>query len=87
MNFVISALSKLPLLGWFIRDAREGTDTCKILFFFNLAALWLLSMHIFGYPALITGALLMVPAMFLTLITITAGDAFSPPVKTQDSLS
>jgi len=84
MNFVVSALSHIPFIGWFIKDAREGTDTCKILFFFNLAALWILSMNMFGYPALITGALLMVPGMFLTLITITAGDAFSAPVKAQD---
>ncbi len=76
MNFVVSALSHIPIIGWFIKDAREGTDTCKILFFFNLVALWILSINIFGYPALITGALLMVPGMFLTLITITAGDAF-----------
>jgi len=77
MSFVNSVLFRIPLLGWFIKDAEQGSDTDKILFFLNLVALVVLSVYFFGYSALITTGLIVVPIMFLILITITATDAFS----------
>ena len=74
MNFVVSAFASVPVIGWFIKDARDGSDTAKILFFLNMVALWALAIYFFGYPALILTALVMVPLMFLVLITITIED-------------
>lgn len=76
MKFFLAVLRSLPVLGWFIKDAERGDDLNKILFVFNFAALWLLAISVFGYPALIVTALAMVPIVFLVLIEITARDAF-----------
>ena len=83
MNFVISLFSYIPVLNWFIKDAQQGPDSSKILFFFNFVALSLLSIYFIGYPALIVIALAMVAMMFIALISVTTVDAF--PKKDIDS--
>lgn len=83
MSFVISILSYVPVLGWFIKDAQQGSDVSKILFFANFTALWILSVYFLGYPALIVTALTMVSMMFLALLSVTAVDAF-PKRSTQN---
>ncbi len=77
MDLVTRILRNVPVLGWFIKDAMDGSATCKICFVANLVMLWLLAIYFFGYPAIIIPALCAVPVVFLTFIHITAGDFFS----------
>ncbi len=76
MDIAISLLRRLPLLGWLIADAQDGSDTSKILFFINMLMCWILAIYFFGYAALIITALSMVPIIFFLLISVTARDGF-----------
>ncbi|MCG8493219.1 MAG: hypothetical protein MI743_16480 [Sneathiellales bacterium] len=76
MGLLIRVLRIVPIIGWFIKDAQEGTVSSKIAFFANLGMGWVLAIYFFGYPAVILPALIAVPCMFLILIGITAQDGF-----------
>ncbi|THV20297.1 hypothetical protein [Peteryoungia ipomoeae] len=64
---------RVPVLGWMLKEAVEGTNTAKVLFVVNLLLLWLLAIFTFGYPAIILPALVAVPAVFVVLVLITMG--------------
>ncbi|RYE57382.1 MAG: hypothetical protein EOP18_02835 [Rhizobiaceae bacterium] len=64
---------RIPILGWLIREAAEGSDNVKILFLVNCVLLWLLAIFLFGYPAIIIPALCLVAIVFVLLILIMRG--------------
>ena len=43
------------------------------MFLINVKMLWILAILVFGYPAIIIPALIMVPTMFVVLLIITKG--------------
>lgn len=63
----------IPLFGWMLKEAASGSPAAQVLFLVNMAALWLLAVLIFGYPAIIIPALVAVPTIFVLLILITKG--------------
>ncbi len=63
----------VPVFGWMLREAAQGSQTAKVLFILNCALAWILAIATFGYPALILPALAMVFVIFVALITITRG--------------
>ena len=63
----------VPLFGWMLKEAVQGSQTAKVLFLINCALLWLLAIFAFGYPAIIIPALTLVPVIFVLLIVITMG--------------
>ncbi|QRY64966.1 hypothetical protein JVX98_04725 (plasmid) [Ensifer sp. PDNC004] len=63
----------VPVFGWMLKEAVQGSQTAKVLFLVNCALLWLLAILTFGYPAIIIPALILVPVIFVLLILITMG--------------
>ncbi|QDY69113.1 hypothetical protein [Qingshengfaniella alkalisoli] len=66
-------LFAIPVLGWILRDVMAGDDSN---IYYALAAFlcgWLCAIILFGYPAIIIPALMLVPTMFALLVTITFG--------------
>jgi hypothetical protein len=63
----------IPIIGWIIKKAAIGPASVKAMFLINLKMLWILSILIFGYPAIIVPALILVPTMFVILFIITKG--------------
>lgn len=63
----------VPIFGWMLKEAVQGSQTAKVLFLINCALIWLLAIIAFGYPAIIITALALVPAVFVVLILITMG--------------
>ena len=66
-------LFALPVVGWLIKDALLGHDDAMTYFLMNCAALWILAVLWFGYPAAMIPALIAVPIVFTVLIVITRG--------------
>ena len=69
------ALFNVRLFGWVLKDAVVGRPSAAVWFIFNLAAIWLLAVLWFGYPAIIIPALAAVAIFFVALIIITWGDS------------
>jgi hypothetical protein len=69
----VTLIYRIPILGWLLREAAEGSGNIKALFLVNCALIWLLAIIAFGYPAIIIPALCAVPTIFVLLILITAG--------------
>ncbi|HEV7321277.1 MAG TPA: hypothetical protein VGO04_21965 [Ensifer sp.] len=63
----------VPVFGWMLKEAVQGSQTAKVLFLVNCALIWLLAIIAFGYPAIIIPALALVPTIFVLLILITTG--------------
>ncbi|HEV7308125.1 hypothetical protein [Ensifer sp.] len=63
----------VPLFGWMLKEAVQGSQTAKVLFLVNCALIWLLAIVAFGYPAIIIPALTLVPVIFVLLVLITMG--------------
>ncbi|WP_077963379.1 hypothetical protein [Ensifer adhaerens] len=63
----------VPVFGWMLKEAVQGSQTAKVLFLVNCALIWLLAIVTFGYPAIIIPALTLVPVIFVLLILITTG--------------
>ena len=72
---MLRALFHVPLFGWLLKDAVLGRPSAAVWFIFNLAAIWLLAVLWFGYPAIIIPALAAVAIFFVALIIITWGDS------------
>ncbi|SMD02022.1 hypothetical protein [Rhizobium sp. RU36D] len=64
---------RVPVFGWMLKEAVQGSTTAKVLFVCNMLLIWLLAIISFGYPAIILPALTAVPLMFIGLIIITMG--------------
>ncbi|OCP16043.1 MULTISPECIES: hypothetical protein [unclassified Ensifer] len=63
----------VPVFGWMLKEAAEGSGTAKALFLINCMLIWLPAIIAFGYPAIIIPALALVPTVFVLLILITTG--------------
>lgn len=63
----------VPVFGWMLKEAIQGSQAAKVLFLINCALIWLLAIVAFGYPAIIIPALALVPTVFVLLILITMG--------------
>ena len=63
----------VPIFGWMLKEAVQGSQTAKVLFLINCVLIWLLAIVAFGYPAIIIPALVLVPTVFVVLILITTG--------------
>jgi len=69
----VQLIYRIPVFGWLIREAAEGSANVKTLFLINCAMLWLLAIVLFGYPAIIIPALCLVAIVFVLLILIMRG--------------
>jgi Ca2+/Na+ antiporter len=74
-SLILRTLFHVPLFGWLLKDAMLGRPSAAVWFIFNLAAIWILSILFFGYPAIIIPALAAVAIVFVALIIITWGDS------------
>lgn len=63
----------IPVIGWILREAAEGSAAVKALFLVNCVVLWLLAIFLFGYPAIIIPALCLTAGMFVLLVLIMNG--------------
>ena len=63
----------IPVFGWMLKEAAQGSTTAKVLFVVNLLLVWLLAILAFGYPAIIIPALTAVPLIFVVLMLLTVG--------------
>lgn len=64
----------VPVLGMLLREALEGPDEAKYLFFGNLIMAVLLAMIAFGFPAFIFMMLTAVAVMFVIIFDITRSE-------------
>jgi hypothetical protein len=69
----VQLIYRIPILGWLIREAAEGSAGTKTLFLINCVMLWMLAIFLFGYPAIIIPALCLVAIVFVLLILIMQG--------------
>jgi hypothetical protein len=74
-SLLMRALFHVPLFGWLLKDAMLGRPSAAVWFIFNLAAIWLLAILFFGYPAINIPALAAVVIVFVVLILTTWGDS------------
>ena len=66
-----AVIYNIPVFGWMLREAVQGTVTAKLLFIINCVLLWILAIAFFGFPAIILPALAAVACMFVILITLS----------------
>ena len=74
MSAVARLVYHVPVIGWALREAVEGSETAKVLFVVNCLLIWILAIVWFGFPAIIIPALAGVAIMFVLLIMITWDD-------------
>jgi hypothetical protein len=66
-----AVIYNIPVFGWMLREAVEGTTTARVLFIVNCVLIWLLAIAWFGYPAIIIPALAAVGGMFAILFVLS----------------
>lgn len=66
-----AVIYNIPVFGWMLREAVQGTVTAKLLFVVNCVLLWILTIAFFGFTAIIIPALAAVAGMFAILITLS----------------
>lgn len=66
-----SLIFNIPVFGWMLREAVEGTTTARVLFIVNCVLIWILAIAWFGYPAIIIPALAAVAGMFAILLVLS----------------
>ena len=71
---ILKSLYWVPVLGTLLREALEGPDEAKYMFFGNLVMAVLLAMIIFGFPAFIAIMLTAVAVMFIIIFDITRSE-------------
>ena len=83
----VSSLSfyDVPVIGWMVRDAVHGSADAKYFFIFNVAVLFGAAIYVFGYPFVISLALLATGSAITFLVVLTGSDAFAKdrPVPVQ----
>ncbi len=72
MNKLARLIYWVPVFGWMLKEAIHGSAQVKTLFLLNMIAIWVLAIFLFGYPAIIIPALVMVAIIFTCLLMITA---------------
>ncbi|HZG27632.1 MAG TPA: hypothetical protein VE079_04145 [Ensifer sp.] len=66
-----AVIYNIPVFGWMLREAAQGTVAAKLLFVLNCLLIWALAIVIFGFPAIIIPALAAVAGMFMILIVLS----------------
>lgn len=66
-----AVIYNIPVFGWMLREAVQGTTTARVLFVINCVLIWLLAITFFGYPAIIIPALAAVAGMFCILLVLS----------------
>ncbi|MFG1318351.1 hypothetical protein [Xanthobacter autotrophicus] len=67
---------RVPVFGWFLKDAIHGAPDAKYYFMANLAVCFVAMIYFFGYPFLIVYALTATAVALVSLIILTASDMF-----------
>jgi hypothetical protein len=70
-RMLLGVLYAVPLAGWLLKDAVEGSGSAKAFFAFNGFLVLAAAIAVFGYPVLIVAALIMVPVIFAGLFVLT----------------
>ena len=78
---MIYALTKIPLLGLFIKDAVYGEQDAKYFFVFNCVILLSCMIFNFGYPFLICLLLSLAGSFLAFLVFFTASDMIENYLK------
>lgn len=81
MQAVARSLLRIPVLGWFLKDAIYGLPDAKYWFMVNLAFVFVALVYKFGYPFLILYALTATALMMTGLIILTASDLLANLAK------
>lgn len=71
---ILKSFYWVPVLGMLLREALEGPDQAKYLFFANLVMAVLLAVIVFGFPAFIVIMLTAVAVMFVIIFDITRSE-------------
>lgn len=68
------AVLRIPVIGWFLKDAIYGLPDAKYYFIANLGFLFAALTYKFGYAFLIIYALTATALAMMALIVLTASD-------------
>lgn len=71
MTAVAKMTFTIPVFGWLLRDLFYGKQDAPFWFAASYVLAWMSSVVLFGLPALVTGALVLVPVMFSLILAIT----------------
>lgn len=66
----------VPVIGWLTKDAVHGSPEARYFFLFNIVVAMAGLIYLFGYPLVITLALIGAGLGLSGLVVLTAGDAF-----------
>lgn len=69
--FILRSLYWVPVVGRLLREAIDGPEEALYLFTANLVMAVALLVILFGFPALLTVALMAVATMFIVIFDIT----------------
>jgi hypothetical protein len=70
-RMLLGLLYAVPLAGWLLKDAVEGSGSAKAFFALNGFLVLAAAIAVFGYPVLIVAALTLVPVIFAGLFALT----------------
>ena len=76
MRVSSQSLYHVPIIGWLAKDAVRGLPDAKYYFIANMVALFAALIYEFGYPFLISVALVAAASALTFLVILTASDAF-----------
>ncbi|MFG1349520.1 hypothetical protein [Xanthobacter autotrophicus] len=74
---------RVPVFGWFLKDAIYGAPDAKYYFIANLVVCFAALVYFFGYPFLIIYALTATAVALVSLIILTASDMFRKGGETE----
>lgn len=66
-------LYRIPVLGWILRDLREGDEDNIWYLLVALISLWAIAIATWGLPALYLPAVAAAPVCLIMLVLITQG--------------
>ncbi len=72
-SHLASIAYRIPIIGWMLKSAVQGDDSELVYFLLCLLLGWGLCLMIFGYPALIIGALSAAAIALATILVLTRG--------------
>lgn len=70
---ILMWLCRIPVLGWFLRDALLGPPDAKYYFIANGVMSWIFAAACFGFAGLIVPALVLTPVVLTTIVAMTWG--------------
>jgi hypothetical protein len=76
LRALVQIFYHVPVIGWLTKDAVHGSPEARYFFGFNLLMAMVGLVYLFGYPLVITLALIGAGAGLSGLVLLTAGDAF-----------